>query len=218
MLERQVLDQRIRFPEGQEQEMVARISTLAREAFSIFSNVHIQPLLSSSTSSSSRGHQHSAYLSGSYTHLSTPQTTVGSQRRPSAYSLDNMHISSSPTENQMVVPSRPQQRIMGPPPNSLRIQQGYGNMQSQPSTIPGYQIAQMPMDFAQYPSYGSGQPGSGSNNFFPMFSQSFDAGATSFTGGAVDATFSGVSPQDMIDTPNAGGQDWDALNFDGNLT
>lgn len=80
-------------------------------------------------------------------------------------------------------------------------------------------MPQISMDFAQYQSQGYGQPGSGSNNFFqPIFGQTFDAGATSFTGAGVDATFSSVSPQGMIDTPNTGAQDWNGLGFDGSLT
>ncbi|KUJ09930.1 uncharacterized protein LY89DRAFT_740342 [Mollisia scopiformis] len=232
MLDRQVLDQRIRFPDGLEQDMKARVSALAREAFSIFSRVHVQPLPSSSNSSSSRSHlQTNSYLSGSYTHISTPQS--GGQRRASAarsaapsqtFSLDNMQISTSPTESQGQS-LRSQRAIMGPPPNSgsnMRLQQSYGTMQSQPSSVAGYQMGGLPMESFQYPNYGNNQPGPGSNSFYQgLFNPNFSSEATSYAGGAVATAFSDVPPPGMINAPDAGlqGTDhWDPLNFDNNLS
>ena len=73
MLDRQVLDRRILFPEEQEQEMKARVSVLAQTAFSIYSR--IQPIVSSySNSNSSRGHPATSLFSGPCTN-STPATT-----------------------------------------------------------------------------------------------------------------------------------------------
>lgn len=224
MLDRQVIDERIRFPEGLEQDMKAKVTALAREAFSVLQNV--QPLPSSSNSSSSRSHpQSTSLLSGSYAHIhsmSTPQTTIGGQRRQSAsrsapsqtYSLDSTQV--SPTDNQMILQSRQQRPIMGPPPstsNLRQIQQSYSDMQSQSPNVTAFAIG-MPMEYPQYPAYGNNS-GPNSTGFFPIYPPSFDASATTFTGGAVATNYSGVPDQgmnqDMLDAPTSA-RDWE-LDF-----
>jgi hypothetical protein len=119
MLELQVGQQHIRFPEGVEDEMRTRVETLAQKAFSVYVGLHGLP--SATNSSSSRSRQQGS-LGSSFPPLSTPRTSEThhspsasrSTAAPSqAYSMD---LQSSPTPAPMMANPRSQRQNMGPPP------------------------------------------------------------------------------------------------------
>lgn len=146
MLERQVLDQRIRFPEGEEQNMKSRVEALARDAFSLFSRVTVPPITSSTNSSSSRSHPQTSNFGGSctnistpYTQMSTPQSYVGLQSsipeaQPSISQVSTIAVEDPQSSTSRLVtmprsglnysseniPGFPMnmRNIMGPPPQS----------------------------------------------------------------------------------------------------
>jgi hypothetical protein len=118
LLQLQVGQQHIRFPEGLEDEMRTRVETLAQKAFSVYVGLHGLP--SATNSSSSRSRQQGS-LGSTFPPLSTPRTSEThhspsasrSTAAPSqAYSMD---LQSSPTPNPMMTDPRTQRPNMGPP-------------------------------------------------------------------------------------------------------
>jgi hypothetical protein len=154
MLELQVRDQMIRFPEGFEHDMKARIESIAQRAFELYVTFHT--VRSSRTSGSSRSQPQSSLIGGSYDEVSNPGTIDHSRSGSRSLSVNNllatMDMQSSVTSTPMPIPSgdtdfglRPQvmpSRQMAPPnyvpTMTNHPQQNAGYSMSYPSSLPTY--------------------------------------------------------------------------------
>ncbi|KAH9209158.1 hypothetical protein DL95DRAFT_477768 [Leptodontidium sp. 2 PMI_412] len=125
MLKQKVKDHHIRFPHGLDDEMSEKVTSLAQQAFSIFTGLHATGL--SSNSSSSRSLQHTSL--GSSFELVNPRSLEGrhsssasssSAARSQAFSAD---MQASQTPNSMIIDSRDRRNSMPPPPPYLNMQQ-----------------------------------------------------------------------------------------------
>lgn len=122
MLNHKVNQQYIRFLEGQEDEMKARVENLAYQTFSLLLGLNDSPSVTNSSSSRTRSGQQSSMLGGSYQHLLTPRTSRGQHSssnsrstaaQSEAYSMD---VASSPVAHPMAARSLSQGHPSRMPP------------------------------------------------------------------------------------------------------
>ncbi|KAE8440304.1 hypothetical protein EG329_009537 [Mollisiaceae sp. DMI_Dod_QoI] len=121
ILEHQVRDRLIRFPEGCENDMKARIEAIAQRSFELYVNFH--GVRSSRTSSSSRSQPQSSYIGGSYGQISNPSITEGSRsasRSISVHSQLPVDMQGPSNGPPMPLRSRGVSSSMGPPAMQLR--------------------------------------------------------------------------------------------------
>ncbi|KAH7343059.1 hypothetical protein BKA65DRAFT_552670 [Rhexocercosporidium sp. MPI-PUGE-AT-0058] len=216
MLRQKVKDHYIRFPPGMEDEMTEKVTSLAQQAFSIFTGLHAMGL--SSNSSSSRSLQQTS-LGSSY-ELVNPRSIEGrhsssaslsSTARSQAYSAD---MQTSQTPNSMVPNRRDRRNTMPPPPPYLNMQQQMTphnfmestisvGMQSQHSAHQSFPVS-MSNNIAAFGT-GQFQDNALSSNSDEWYGVDFDGPPANFNGNQTAAGFVSLSGgqinQAMI-TPN----------------
>lgn len=191
MLELQVRDQLIRFPEGFEHDMKARIEAIAQRAFELY--VRINTVQSSRASTSSRSQPQSSLIGGSYDHVSIPGTTDGSRSGSRSLSINNqlqaIDMQSSVASTPLRTHSRDTGSSMRPPVMSTRQQM------AQPNYVPT--MSNHPQ---QGPEYSMGYP-----NSIPTFSNSFNNNLAPNNGGwnygGYEAYPSGINHQYTDNNP-----------------